>query len=78
MYRNKWHKYRETHNFRVVCDICRKTYVYTDKCKHVKTEYHKVVAHCKKLLMDHNNFNQPRVDIKMLTNIINEPKNANE
>lgn len=70
-YKNKWQKYRKTHDYREICDICKKSYIKYNKHKHTASKIHQVIALCKKVMMDHNNYlkNNNNNNINMLINI---------
>lgn len=70
VYKNKWQKYRATHNFYVECDICKKQYIKSNRNKHTTTKLHKVIAYCKSMMMDHNNYlKNNNNNINLLVNI---------
>lgn len=70
VYKNKWQKYRATHNYRELCRACMKTYVKSNKHKHTSTKMHKLITYCKSIMMDHNNYlKNNNNNINMLVNI---------
>lgn len=47
-----YNRYKKQHTEKVKCDTCNKFYVRCNKCKHVKTQFHKLVSYCKKIMLE--------------------------
>jgi hypothetical protein len=71
-YKNKWEKYRKTHNQRVICKDCNISYIKCNKSHHVKNKYHKMIIYCKKVILDHNTFIKNNNNKNMLVNVNGE------
>jgi hypothetical protein len=54
IYMQRYEKYKNYHNAKMVCDTCRKTYTRCNKTHHLRSKYHKLVAYCKKKIIDYN------------------------